>query len=289
MSDKLCTGGRDGKLLLWRGEQSPHNDGGVGLAQDNEVGFQAGVTALFFHPESKWLFCGLDDGLIKAYRQQPLAETQLQGHTATVRAFLVHEAILLSGSEDATIRAWKYDDASASFQCAATISSPLGRVFAMHIEMPTSLWLGTLRGICCVNLQTLQPVGEIVCDAHVVGLVRYQDCIIAGLANGVIKIFDGTGSEKFSHGPVGEHTTNTTIATMTHPHANKVLLLCGQEFGYVTAYDLPDFRPRGTFNTGYDGEVQSIVDMQAGGLFVTCGASGDVVIWRWERNGGMAM
>ena len=34
--------------------------------KDNDIRFPAGVTALLFHPESKWLFCGLVDGQIKA-------------------------------------------------------------------------------------------------------------------------------------------------------------------------------------------------------------------------------
>merc|ERR1719198_2198530 len=88
MTDRLCTAGRDQRLLLWQGGQNPSGEGLI-LQQDNEVGFDAPVTALLFHAESKWLFCGLASGLIKAYRQEPLGEAQMQGHTAPVTSLLI--------------------------------------------------------------------------------------------------------------------------------------------------------------------------------------------------------
>merc|ERR1712048_918726 len=130
-------------------------------------------------------------------------------------------------------------------------------------------WIGADKGICCVSLQTMAPVGSIDSQARVVGLLSYQSRVLAGFADGIIKVYDAKGCEEFSHGPLGEHTTNTSIALLRHPYANKDLLLCGQEFGYVTVYDIPDFAPRGTFTTGYEGEVTAIVDMVADGIFVT--------------------
>lgn len=284
MNDRLCTAGHDQRLLLWRGENDPQRPGGVILALDNEVAFSAAVTALLFHAQSKWLFCGLASGTIRAFRQEPLAQADLAGHTAPVTKMLVHEAILLSASEDSTVRAWRHDDASGGFQCAATINIPTGPVYALHVQLPGGIWAGAARGISCIDLQTLQPVGNIESTAPVVELLAYQDCVLAGYADGVVKVFDAAGAEKFKHGPLGEHTTNFSLALMRHPHSKKDMLLCGQEFGYVTAYDVPEFRPRGTFSTGYEGEVTAIVDMGANGLFVTCGLSGDVVIWRWESD-----
>ena len=98
----------------------------------------------------------------------------------------------------------------------------------------------------------------------------------------VVKVFDGTGAERHSHGPVGEHTTNTAVALLQHPHDGVMILLCGQELGYVTAYEVPEFRPRGTFTTGYQGDVTAIVDMGASGMFATCSFSGDVHLWQWQ-------
>merc|ERR1712216_144885 len=168
----------------------------------------------------------------------------------------------------------------SGFACAATIESPLGGAQSL-LAVNGGLWVGSERGICCINLRSLQVVGNIQSSARVVGLLSYQDCVIAAFADGVVRIFDVNGNEKFKHGPVGEHTTNTAVALQRHPTEGKDMLLCGQELGYVTVYDVPEFRPRGTFCSGYDGDITSIVDMGAGGVFVTCGLAGEVIIWRW--------
>jgi len=186
---------------------------------------------LLFHPESKWLFCGTASGSIKAYRQEPIAEAELTGHTAAVTSLLVHEAVLLSGSEDGTVRAWKHDAASG-FVCAATVQSTLGPVHALLVQKLGGMWVGCQRGITCVDLVSLQAVGSIESPARVVGLEQYLDCVIAAYADGVVRIFDATGSENFKHGPLGEHTTNTAIALQRHPQEGKDILLCGQELGY---------------------------------------------------------
>jgi len=280
MGEQLCTGGRDAQLMVWSGQTTSY---GLSLVKDNDVRLPAAVTALFYHAESKWLFCGLSTGQIQAYRQQPPAQALLVGHTATVTSLLVHQMILLSGSSDASIRAWRYQEANGSFECVTTVQSPLGEVLCIHLQLPGGLWVGAQRGISCVSLETMQPVGNIECPAPVVKLLPYEGSVVVALANGVVKVFDAAGNQQFTHGPLGDHVTNTSAVLMQHPIAGKTLLICGQEFGYATAYEFPDFRPRGSFRTGFDGPVTSIVDMGAGGVFVTCGLSGDVVIWRWSQ------
>lgn len=284
MNDRLCTGGLDRRLLVWRGQASST---GVELKQENEVALPAAVSALLYHAESTWFFVGLVDGLIKAFREAPVGEAALPGHTAAVNTMVLHEAVLLSGSEDASVRAWRYDAGSGNFQCLATLKCDAGPVFAMHVHAQAGgFWVGGQTGISCFVLQSMQAAGTIGSASQVVGLVPFEECVIAAYADGVVKVFDASGNEKFSHGPVGEHTTNTAIAIMRHP-AGKDMLLCGQELGYVTAYDIPEFRPRGTFCTGFEGDLTAIVDMKGDGLFATCGFSGDVTIWRWEQNGGL--
>lgn len=288
MGERVCTAGQDGRLLVWAGSTSRH--GTLALAQDNQVEFPAAVTSVLFHAESKWLFCGMINGLIRAFRQDPPAESTMQGHNGAVTSMLVHQAILLSGSHDGTVRAWQFDAASAAFHCVATIQSPLGKVFRLLLPNAESLWVGAEQGISCVSLQTMQAVGSIASPFRVVGLLAYQGSVIAAFANGALKVFDTAGNVQFNQEPLGEHGTNTSIAIMRIPYANKDVLLCGQELGYVTVYDIPDFKPRGSFTTGWDGEVMAIVDMMADGIFVTCGMEGDIVIWQWvgDAAGGMS-
>merc|ERR1719356_791236 len=72
---------------------------------------------------------------------------------------------------------------------------------------------------------------------------------------------------------------------MVHPMTNKPVLLCGQQFGYITAYDLPDFRPRGSFVCKQNSDVKAIVDVKFDGMFVTGGVHGDIMVWQWSANG----
>lgn len=44
--------------------------------------------------------------------------------------------------------------------------------------------------------------------------------------------------------------------------------------GYITAYDLPEFRPRGSFCCKDRSDVKAIVDAQSDGLFLTAGLHG---------------
>jgi len=283
MADRVCTGGADHRLIVWRGEQPP--EGGLAFVQDNEVELPAPVTKLLFHAASKWLFCGLGSGQIRAFRQEPFAELTLVGHTAAVTCLLIHEDVLMSTSLDGTIRAWKLDPNTAAFSCVATVPIELGEVFAIR-SYDTGFWVGARRGIGCLGPQDLQPLGKIdYAAARVVALLPYQGRMLVAFADGVVKVYGSAGNEEFSHGPLGEHTTTTAAALLRHPHAGKDVLLCGQELGYVTAYEVPEFKPRGTFTTGYEGDVTAIVDMGADGIFATFGLTGDVVLWRWERNG----
>lgn len=280
MADRVCTGGADYRLLLWKGDAQP--GGGLAFAQDNEVNFTAAVTALLWHASSRFLFCGLGDGQIRAFRQEPLAELVIAGHTAAIASMIIHEGVLLSGSMDATVRASKYDDAAGAFSCVASLPMALGPVYSLHLQLPDALWVGAEQGITVISLQSMRAVGQVASAAPVITMLPYGGSIIVVFGNGVVKVFDHAAKEQFSHGPVGEHTTNTAAAIVRHPVANKDVLLCGQELGYVTAYDIPEFRPRGTFTTGYEGSVTAIVDMSAGGVFATFGDTGDVVLWRWE-------
>merc|ERR1711953_39699 len=48
-----------------------------------------------------------------------------------------------------------------------------------------------------------------------------------------------------------------------------------------TAYDLPDFQPRGSFCCKNNSDVRSILDVKGDGMFVTGGAHSDVIVWKW--------
>merc|ERR1719401_721914 len=116
-------------------------------------------------------------------------------------------------------------------------------------------------------------------------MLQLEGHMLITFRNGDVKIFDGTGSEKFVHPAVGEHTSNTSAALMMHPLENKQMLLCGQKFGYVTAYDLPEFRPRGSWVCRHNSDIRALLDVKANGMVVTAGGQSDVMVWAFGRPG----
>ena len=65
-----------------------------------------------------------------------------------------------------------------------------------------------------------------------------------------------------------------------------VLYILTASRGYITAYDLPEFRPRGSFCCKDRSDVKAIVDARSEGVFLTAGLHGDIIIWRWGAAGG---
>jgi len=172
------------------------------------------------------------------------------------------------------------------FQCAGQpLNNPTGAVSAVKV-FNGGLWVGAEQGITCFDLNTLQPKGTIPSTAGVAEMIEFEGYILVAFKNGEVRIFDGGGSQTYLHPPQGEHTTNTAVALMTHPFANKPMLLCGQQYGYVTVYDLPEFRPRGTFVSRERSDIRAIVDAKADGMFLTAGNQGDIMVWQWQRQGG---
>merc|ERR1719199_416388 len=244
IDDKIYTGGRDDRLFIWKGAVGGPE--GFTLSQDQApIALPSSINSFCYEPATKWLFCGLWNGQIKAYCKDPFGEELLAGHRRLVHSVLVHSGVLISGSADSTVRLWGLSPGTGWRQQAEPLQNPSGPVSSMRI-FNDSLWVGAQSGITCFDLNTLQPKGTISHPAGVTGMVELQGYMLAAFRNGEVKIFDGAGNETYMHPPRGEHNTNTAVELMMHPVANKPMLLCGQQFGFITAYDLPDFRPRGS-------------------------------------------
>jgi len=278
VGDQLCTGCVDGQVWCWKGVMQ---SGSLALSQQTHICLPAKVTAMLHHAPSGWLFFGLATGQIRACKPEGQTEALLEGHTAAVTALQVHEAVLISGAADGTIRLWRCCDGSR-FECQATLQNSAGPVSTLLVQLPESLWVGGMHGINCLRLTTMQSVGMIASTERVVALLPIATHVLAAYANGMFKAFSAAGLETFSYKPPeGQTSATTTVALMHHPNG-QVMLLCGQQLGVVMVYDvLPEFNTRGAFCTGYRGDVSTIVDIRQGGLFATCGLTGDVTMWRW--------
>lgn len=285
---KVASGSRDETLMMWRPEPEP--GGGVQLVPEGApINMGSSVTSIFWEPTSKWLFCGLWNGDIQGYCQQPPHQQErLKGHRRSITDLAVHSGVLISGSNDGYVRLWTVRPETGRFECFGTpLQPPCGPVTAVRV-VNGGLWVGGQQGITCIDLSTLQAKGTITSEHPVTALLECQGTMVATYRNGDVKAFDGSGNQVLSHPSVGEHQSNTAVELMMHPYANKLMLLCGQQFGYITAYDLPDFRPRGSFVCKQNSDVKAILDAKTAGLFITGGMHGDIMIWQWVQPTGPA-
>lgn len=285
VDDKVYTGGRDSALLMWRGNKG-QRPGEFELVQDGQgITLASSPTCMLYEPASKWLFLGCWRGEVQAYCKDPMKECRLEGHRQCVSSIAIHSSVVISGSADATVRLWTPNQQAGTFQaCGQPLQNPSGPVNVVKV-FNDSLWAGGEQGITCFDLNTLQAKGTIPSPAGVSSMFDMQGYMLVAYKNGEVKIFDAAGAQTYLHPPTGEHTTNTAVEIMTHPYENKPMLLCGQQFGYVTAYDLPDFRPRGTLCAKNQSDIRSIVDVKADGMFLTAGQHGDIMVWQWQQGG----
>jgi len=277
---KIYTGGRDERLFVWKAEPAP--TGGFQLNQDcPPIQMGQSVTSLCYEPSSHWLFCGLWNGDIRCFCKDPIKDVTLAGHRRSVTCLLVHTAVLISGSNDGTVRLWTFNQQAGSFQChGQPLTNPSGPVTCMRV-LNGALWVGAQNGIACFDLTSLSAKGTIQSEHQVTGLLEMQGYMVATFRDGSVKIYDGSGGEIFSRPPMGEHQSNTAVEVMLHPTTQKPMLLCGQQFGYITAYDLPEFKPRGSFCCKDRSDIKAIADAKSGGMFLTAGFHGDIMIWQW--------
>merc|ERR1719265_62198 len=105
VDDKVYTAGRDGALLMWRGQRGSQ---GFELAQDgNPIVLSSNAGSILYEPTSKWLFLGCWRGEIQAFCKDPVRDCSLTGHKRSVTCLAVHSNVVISGSMDATVRLWQ--------------------------------------------------------------------------------------------------------------------------------------------------------------------------------------
>jgi len=287
VDDRVYSGGRDNQLFVWRGDRQPGQE--FQLVQEAPITCSSGVVSILYDAPSKWLFLGLWRGGIQAYCKEPVLDCKLEGHGRGVSSFAFHSNVLVSGALDATVRLWTPNPQAGRFEaCGQPLTNPTGPVNSMRV-FNGSLWVGADEGITCFDLSTLQAKGTIPSPVGVKEMLELEGHMLVAYKNGEVRIYDGNGGQIHLHPPQGEHTSNTAVEMMMHPFENKPMLLCGQEFGYTTVYDLPDFRPRGTFVAKNQSHITSIVDVKADGMFLTSGFHGDIMMWQWQQGGGKGM
>ncbi len=231
-SGKLYTGSQDGSVRQWDVES------GV-PGPTVEVGGEVDSLLL----EGGWLFVGLHappphpggppgPGTIAAYNLASGATARLTGHTGAVLCLAAAAGALFSGGQDATIRAWRWDEATATFAPAAVLDARAGGHAApVQALAPAGPWLvsgdwaGTLKvwdlagGVCA---QTLPGAHASVAMAA----LAWEGHILSAGLDGTVKVWapaPGAGSAPgvpvlesaplYTHPPAeagGGHNTRTS-------------------------------------------------------------------------------
>jgi hypothetical protein len=202
-SGKLYTGSQDGSVRQWDVE--------TGVAGPTvEVGGEVDSLLL----EGGWLFVGLHapppspggppgPGTIAAYNLASGATARLAGHTGAVLCLAAAAGALFSGGQDATIRAWRWDEAACTFSPAAVLDAAAGGHAApVQALAPAGPWLvsgdwaGTLKvwdlaaGACA---QTIPAAHASVAMAA----LAWEGHILSAGLDGVVKVWSpspGAGS-----------------------------------------------------------------------------------------------
>jgi WD40 repeat protein len=221
---KLYTGSQDGTVRQWDVET-----GAPGPVVD--VGGEVDSLLL----EGGWLFVGLHappaapggppgPGTIAAYNLASGAHARLAGHAGAVLCLAAAAGALFSGGQDATIRAWRWDESAATFTPAAVLdaASAGGHAAPVQALAPAGPWLvsGDWTGTLKVWDLAAGACAQTLLGAHasvVMAALAWEGHILSAGLDGAIKVWapaPGAGSAPgapvleaaplYTHPPPGE-------------------------------------------------------------------------------------
>ena len=151
--------------------------------------------------EGGFLFVGLHGpppqrlGAIKAFNLASGASCTLEGHVGQVLCLAAASGTLLSGGQDATIRAWSFDEASSAFVAAGVLSaaqgghsSPVQALAPAGQFLVSGDWDGTLKiwdmgsGACAQTIEGAHP-------SVVMGCLTWEGHVVSAGLDGAIKVW----------------------------------------------------------------------------------------------------
>ncbi|KAM7272914.1 hypothetical protein ACFE04_027578 [Oxalis oulophora] len=267
-SDKLYTGSKDETVRAWD------------CASGQCMGvFNVGGEVGCMISEGPWIFVGLPNA-VKAWNMQTNIDLNLSGPVGQVYAMVVGNGLLLAGTQDGSILAWKFDAASNTFHPAASLTGHTAGVVALVVGT-NRLCSGSMdKTIRVWNLETLQCMQTLAeHTAVVMSLLFWDQFLLSCSLDKTVKIWvtseSGNMEVAYTH---SEERGVITLCGMLDLEAKPVLLSsCSNDS--VRLYDLPSFSERGKIFSKQDIRV-----IQTGppGIFFTGDESGQVKVWKWS-------
>ena len=272
---------------------------------------------------SGWLFVGTAAGLVRCWNMSTDARHELPGHTGQVQALAaaLDRALLFSGGQDMTIRAWRYNPATAQFEAAGVLPG--------HTRMVTCLlvagkWLfsGSLDGtVRAWDLDTATCAYAVEAhDGGCMALLLWQSHLLSGGFDGKLRVWgcdpaapsgapllhcefvfpDGAEAAAGAAGAGAFMPPQQPQRRAQQQEQPRVLAMCGTvhqvnateaepmlvvsyQDHSVRFYALPTFEPRGRINLR--APLRALAPLAAPGAFAGGDEGGLVKVWRFMQPG----
>ncbi len=154
------------------------------------VPMEADVGALLL--TSGWLFVGTAAGAVHAWNMATNARHALAGHAGQVQALAaaLERALVFSGGVDATVRAWRFNAATAQFEAAGVLTGHTAMVTSLLV-FGKLLFSGSTDGSVRVwDLDTAACVFGVAAHAGgVITLLLWEAHLLSGGLDGKIRVW----------------------------------------------------------------------------------------------------
>ncbi|OMO71833.1 Zinc finger, CCCH-type [Corchorus olitorius] len=266
---------------------------GEGFALLNHLdGHQEFVTGICC-PGAETLNSGSRDGTVRAWNTSSgecvgganvggevgcMISEGLSGPVGQVYAMATSHDLLLAGSQDGTILAWKFNAliTDNNFEAAASLKGHTRAVVSLAAGAENRLYSGSVdHSIKVWSLDTLQCLQTLTEHTDVVmSLLCWEDFLLSCSLDQTIKVWwiaTENGGLEVTHTHSEEH--GLLILRGMHDMESKPVLLCACNDNSVRLYDLPSFSERGKIFAKQD--IRAIeVGPHGSGLFFTGDGTG---------------
>eukprot|EP00884_Botryococcus_braunii_P003658 jgi/Botrbrau1/13293/Bobra.27_2s0013.1 len=292
----LYTGSQDGTVRCWS----------TTTAQCTSVVNVGGeVDSLLYM--SGFLFVGLhlappgQEGIIKVYNTSTSAESELRGHTGAVLCLAAAEGLLFSGGQDKSIKVWKYDNDSQTFNPLVELTehtAPVQSLMVISNLLFSADWSGCVKAWDMSTGKCVQTILR-AHDTVIMGMLSWENCLLTSALDGNVRVWVPTENpvegQVVDPTPAYQHPVEDefemqgkrrnqefggVLALMgSVDTANRpVLMVSHSDDNIVRLYDLPSFSDRGHL----PGVVKGRALTAAGRVLISGDQKGVVKMWQWK-------